>query len=485
MNHSQAEDLKKLFSSLELDKIFGDDIFIYFTSDIGIIKQRSETFKDFFDNSSLFESIRKIYFLLNDLVNSYELSGVSKESSLNSVLTVNRYVNFIEESYDLLKPFFKSKEMNDFFNLIKSEKENKSFIKLKENCHKITDNIKNIKSVTIGINLDVNLRPTEAGLVSVNSDTYRSGKLFDRIFSASFNEPKEFECICSLSELGRSISRDDISSLNFRLNKALDKIITKDFKGLSKECAEYTSAACQSFGLYKKTFSFYIRGVEFFNEITTKGLPVTFPKVTNNNYNIKNLYNYRIAMYKGIKETVANSICFDESTKLFVLTGPNSGGKSVFLEAIVFNQLLFQLGFPIIADSAEMSVFDNIYVYTPSKTNDKNLFGRFENEVKWFADRIKICSEKDLFIMDELFSGTSANEGNIVAFSALKMILQKNAKGIFATHLHEMAKTIALKNQESIDNLCINELYTVKRTAPKFCESMAVIIAKNYGIDIQ
>lgn len=478
-----SDELKKLFSDLELDKILGEDISSFYTVNEGIIRERQEIFKDLFENDNLFCDFEDIYVLLNSLINSFESIGISKESSLNSVLTVNAYITFIEESYNKLKHYsLKSSRLNEFLRLIKKEKENKNFDALKENCSKITNDIKKISSVTIGINLDPELRPIEAGLVSVNANSYRSGNLMDKIFSASFNSPKDYECLCPLSELGKSLSHDEISGFNYKLNKVLDKIITKGFKGLSKQSSEYITSACHEFSKYKNTFSFYIKGVRFFKDLKQSKIPITIPEISRNDYKINEMHNYRIVMSKGIKYSVANSIHFDGNTRIFVLTGPNSGGKSVFLEALVFNQLLFQIGFPILANNAQIVPFENIFVYSSSDFKNKNLYGRFENEVKWFSEKIKECTNNDLFIMDELFSGTSCDEAKDVSFSALKMISKRNAKGIFSTHIHELAKRIAFDNEPDFDNLSINSNYTVTRDIPNSYESKAITIAKKYGI---
>ena len=497
-NESIKEDTAELYRYFKLNEYIAEDIACYFTADPSVIKKRQAVYKNLSENRVVLEAFEKISSKMSELFFAFEsagigISGGSNEVMLNSVCAVNSYISFIEFAIKELKHIeLRAEGLCDFYEFIKSQAESEDFKKLKKNSATVCQSIRNVKSVTVGINLDANLRVLESGLVSINSTAYRSANFIDKLFSASFNEPSDFECICPLSEMGKALKRDELATVNFRLNKALDKMLTKNIKSMSADTKGFLSRVCKELADIKKGLSLYLSAVRFFKSVRNTGLPVCLPKVTTDEYRVKDLCNHRIASIKGAQKTVPSSLEFDDRGKIYVLTGANSGGKTVFLESVITAQLLFQAGLPVFAREAVMCPFDALSVYLANTVNeDTNVYGRFENEVRWFSERIERAGTKELFIMDELFSGTSSYEAADIAISALMKIKEKQGYALFSTHIHDTAKRIE-ENRDTpqyagLDNLCVKaeedtSLYTVLRQRPKSYESKAAVIAKRYGL---
>lgn len=498
-NEHPDEDVVKLCKLLGTEEYLGKDIAGYFSTSPDVIAKRQTVFKNLSESPAIFESIEKVYDKLSDTLYNFErarigVSNTSNEATLNTVCAMNSYVRFINESYNELRCYdLYAEGLREFFDLIRKEKENPDFISFCKNLDEVTVNIKSARSVTLGINLDVNLRPLEAGLVSVNTEAYTSANFIDRLLRGSLNKPRDFECICPLSSMENASTTEDLAIINSRLNKALNSVLKKDLKHLSKSSVEYVNASAEKFSPIKTGLSFYLNAIRFFNRAKLIGLPTVLPGASRNKYAIDKLYNFRIAESKGTKETEPNSIQFDEKGRIYVLTGANSGGKTVFLESLALAQLLFQLGLPVFCEKAVMYPFEKIHIYFASEAeSEKNLYGRFENEARWFSEKIKNTAERnELFIMDELFSGTAADEATEIALSALKMIDKKDGCAVFSTHLHDLAKNIANSEADPVfihfDNLYINSQtsgrrYSIIRGNPEKYESKAVNIARKYGI---
>ncbi|MBQ3099638.1 MAG: hypothetical protein IJC50_01485 [Clostridia bacterium] len=498
-NEHPDEDIVKLCKQLGAEDFLGKDIAAYFSTSSDVIAKRQTVFKNLSESPSLFESIEKVYDKLKDTLYNFErarigISNTSNEATLNTVCAMNSYVRFVNESYDELRHYdLYAEGLKDFFDLIRKERDNPDFISFCKNLEEVTVNIKSARSVTLGINLDVNLRPMEAGLVSVNTEAYSSANFIDRLLRGSLNKPRDFECICPLSSMENASTTEDLAIINSRLNNALNSVLKKDLKHLSKSSVEYVTDSAERFTPIKKGLAFYLNAIRFYNRAKSIGLPTFLPQISGRKYALDKLYNFRVAESKGVSETEPNSLQFDENGRIYVLTGANSGGKTVFLESLALAQLLFQFGLPIFCGSAAMFPFERIHVYFASEAEaEKNLYGRFENEARWFSEKIKNTSdEKELFIMDELFSGTAADEASTIALSALKMIDDKGCRAVFSTHLHDLAKNVAKNESDArflhFDNLYINSQtsgrrYAIIRGNPEKYESKAVNIARKYGI---
>jgi DNA mismatch repair ATPase MutS len=84
---------------------------------------------------------------------------------------------------------------------------------------------------------------------------------------------------------------------------------------------------------------------------------------------------------------VQNNVCFDSSVSCYILTGPNNGGKTVFMRTLGLAQLMFQLGLPVPASSAKMELCDRIYYVVPkSQESSGHETGRFESECIILSD---------------------------------------------------------------------------------------------------
>jgi len=109
-------------------------------------------------------------------------------------------------------------------------------------------------------------------------------------------------------------------------------------------------------------------------------------------------------------------------------------------------QLLFQLGLPIPAKSAEMKIMEGVFLFFPRNQAENKSSGRLEEECRLLADILKLVNENTLVLMDETFSSTSAKDGAVLAESCLQKLRAKGCMCIFSTHIHELAGQVERMN---------------------------------------
>jgi hypothetical protein len=108
----------------------------------------------------------------------------SDRISLSSLHFLIYYADFFDSVNESLKTIVNSESpeaLIDFAQSIRNETESQSFQNMRKELEGIRDDIKDIKSITVGINLDSNLQVKEAGLVKVNREYYKSGSFLDRL----------------------------------------------------------------------------------------------------------------------------------------------------------------------------------------------------------------------------------------------------------------------------------------------------------------
>lgn len=130
-----------------------------------------------------------------------------------------------------------------------------------------------------------------------------------------------------------------------------------------------------------------------------------------------------------------------DSRRVFLLTGPNMGGKSTYLRQVAIHAILAQSGSFIPASSAKIGIFDRIFSRVGAADDLKNDQSTFMMEMQEAASILKMATPKSLVIVDELGRGTSTMEGLAIAWAVVEQLHNiTKCRTIFATHYHELAK---------------------------------------------
>ncbi len=134
---------------------------------------------------------------------------------------------------------------------------------------------------------------------------------------------------------------------------------------------------------------------------------------------------------------VGNDLSLDYD-KMWLITGPNSGGKTAFCKTVAQIQLLAQIGSVVPAHVAMISIADRIFYQTPeiSRLNDGE--GRFGAELKRTKDIFLACSAKSLVILDELSEGTTFEEKLESSLNILNGFYRKGNSTLLITHNHQL-----------------------------------------------
>jgi DNA mismatch repair ATPase MutS len=132
-----------------------------------------------------------------------------------------------------------------------------------------------------------------------------------------------------------------------------------------------------------------------------------------------------------------------------VLTGPNRGGKSVITVAVGAAEAFAMLGLPVPAASAEISVVDAIFTHFPEGADDTIDKGRLGEECARLREIFDAVSEDSMVLLDESLSSTGAYEATYIASEILTSFAVMRVRGIFSTHLHDLAAGVPAINQKS------------------------------------
>ena len=149
-------------------------------------------------------------------------------------------------------------------------------------------------------------------------------------------------------------------------------------------------------------------------------------------------YNTRNLPEEKIGGIVPNDISFDNKS-LFVVTGPNNGGKTAFVRAAGISVIFFGAGAPVFAKKAKMSAGLNIHShFTANETHIKES-GRLQDELNRLNGVIKSCDNFSFIILNETFAGTNSIKALALFEDFLQSLANINFLCVYVTHFHNIA----------------------------------------------
>jgi len=185
------------------------------------------------------------------------------------------------------------------------------------------------------------------------------------------------------------------------------------------------------------------------------------------------------------EKTVANDIVLGEDYDCLIISGANTGGKTVTLKTLGLCTLLtmFGLHIPARADS-EIGMFDNIMADVGDDQNLSESLSTFSGQITIINDMIKHADKNTLVIIDEIIVGTNPRQGAALSQAILENMIETGAKIVVTTHYTELKELPVLDRRFQnasvrFDLKSLKPTYELVIGIPGI--SYAVEIAKNYG----
>lgn len=302
-------------------------------------------------------------------------------------------------------------------------------------------------SVTLGVNLDAQLRPESATLLGISAERFGGPRsLLGRLLGP---ERARQAGSTPLRQAGERQAFGPDRQLFLDLSQLLDEVTAPVAEALTR----FARVGGAALGALEGELAFFLGAARLVSVLRTEGYPLVRPAIAPPDERVfaaDGLYNLELALRlraappaEGVPNApVANAAAFDDASRIFVLTGPNRGGKTTFARAVGLAQVLAQAGLPAPAWAARVSPVDAIFTLFPAAEQARTGMGRLDEEAAALAAIFRRAAARSLVLLNEPLGSTSPREAVAIARDVLCGLRLLGARAILVTHLHDLAREV-------------------------------------------
>jgi DNA mismatch repair protein MutS len=342
-------------------------------------------------------------------------------------------------------------------------------------------------------------RDLEGNLASVKySVLIRGGRVKVGTFAGEANYSEEVE------ETFARFKQGDVKDYRVKLHDSLDMnhiearilgLVAQRHPTVVQKLGAYVAThgdyLDQTVAAFDREVQFYVSYIRFIDRFRSAGLPFCYPHVSarSKEIHVEEAFDLALAgkLVPEKSAVVRNDLYLEGAERVFVVAGPNQGGKTTFARMVGQLHYLGSLGLLVPGKEARLFLPDRVFAHFERQEDIRTLRGKLEDELVRIHAILQEATDKSIIIMNESFSATTLQDSLTLGRDVMKQIIDLDSLCVYVTFVDELASlgatTVSMVSTVVPDDPAERTYKIVRRPADGL--AYAAAIAEKHGLTYQ
>ena len=280
----------------------------------------------------------------------------------------------------------------------------------------------------------------------------------------------------------------EMNHVEERITDQVARLFPEVFRALDGFAREHAGFIDDTVRAFDREIQFYVAYLDFIAPIKAAGLPFCYPEVSADDKKTEAETAFDLALASklvpGGGTVVGNDFRLSGPERIFVVTGPNHGGKTTFARMLGQLHYLASLGCPVPGRRARLFLPDRIFTHFEREEDLATLRGKLQDELIRMKDVLSQATSRSLLVMNESFASTTLHDAAYIGERVLDRMTELGLLGVYVTFVDELASRneacVSMVGTVNPDDPAERTFKIVRRAADGL--AYAVAIARKYGL---